>query len=685
MAAAVPQLLEEAGKQLGALVADIGKNYLKGLVAEAFQPAIQDGIKQALEDAKEEAGLGGPEETPVTKLAYNKDEKERDTFIVNVTESQVRTPALGAQCVTYDTYVVRIGSTGDEKEKEFYVNAQFFNIRYRHLAVVPDKLKKDFKDAKVPAFPAPYQIGGTCCFCITKQPGDKRAHDEAMHVYFGDIFKAVGYSKQVADHFRVGDNWEIQQTAKQIFFDALTNTVADQGIDNWNPEIEPFNEVEAITEFLKAYAIGKILPKITDPIEAEGLPPIVKNRAIEAARSGLATAIEGASGAWEPLQGVATKAGEAATKHMKEAAEKIVESLKPVIAKVVGIVKEKMKKKAEEKGGDEGKELEEKDKKVEIGDIVSEWKFEKTPIGRKLYENLTKETPAHAIRSSSEEIQSKLREAVRGPIESVVEIICGAKFVIDPWTQWQIWWMARRVTNFITEITTLEGFLEAAAKLAEAVTPLEEEFAKAAGKKEELDKLADKASSVLWQTLAEQAVTLWTKIYQLNEKIESVFSGQPDEVKQPLYDLLSHIFEVQVRGFNAIRVLYSRKLKESLGDAGDAEAAKAASRTALRDAIYEVVGLLAIEHWTKTHEALTEAAKAYVLNRFTNEIWPSIKSGLDELQSLLPSQVADAGLDIAGLALKIATIIINKGVEWGMKKVGLKLEAAIFGQEESGE
>jgi len=161
-----------------------------------------------------------------------------------------------------------------------------------------------------------------------------------------------------------------------------------------------------------------------------------------------------------------------------------------------------------------------------------------------------------------------------------------------------------------------------------------------------------------------------------------VFSGQPDEVKAPLYDLLSHIFEVQVRGFNAIRVLYTRKLKESLLDSADGDSAKAASRTALRDSIFEVVGLLAIEHWVKTHEALTEAAKAYVLYRFTNEIWPSIKSALDELQSLLPSQVADAGLDIAGLALKVATIIINKGVEWGMKKVGLKLEGAIFGQED---
>jgi len=242
--------------------------------------------------------------------------------------------------------------------------------------------------------------------------------------------------------------------------------------------------------------------------------------------------------------------------------------------------------------------------------------------------------------------------------------------------------MARRVTNFITEITTLDGFLEAAAKLAESITPLEEEYGKAAGKKDELEKLADKASAALWQTLASQAVGLWTKIYKLNEKVESVFSGQPDEVKQPLLDLLSHIFEVQVRGFNAIRVLYTRKLKESLGDCADAESAKAASRVALRDSIFEVVPLLAIEHWVKTHEALTEAAKAYVLYRFTNEIWPSIKSALDELQSLLPSQVADAGLDIAGLALKVATIIINKGVEWGMKKVGLKLEGAIFGQED---
>jgi len=319
---------------------------------------------------------------------------------------------------------------------------------------------------------------------------------------------------------------------------------------------------------------------------------------------------------------------------------------------------------------------------LEIGDIVTEWKFQQTPIGGKLFESLTQTNALEAIKASSEEIHSKLRAAVREPIEKVVEIICGTNYVLDYWTQWQIWWMSRRICNFICEITTLDGFMEAAHKLAEAVAPLEEEMVAAAGKKDELEKLADKASAVLWQCLGSQAVGLWTKIYKLNDVINNIFSGQPDTVKAPLLDLLGHIFEVQVRGFNAIRVLYSRKLKASLGECGDGDAVKECSRTSLRDSIFEVVNLLAIEHWVKTHEALTEAAKAYVLDRFINEIWPTIKQGLDALQSMLPEAVSKAGLDIPGLALKVATLLINKGVEWGMKKVGLKLEKAIFGQDE---
>jgi hypothetical protein len=242
--------------------------------------------------------------------------------------------------------------------------------------------------------------------------------------------------------------------------------------------------------------------------------------------------------------------------------------------------------------------------------------------------------------------------------------------------------MARRITNFICEITTLEGFLEAAHKLAAAVDKhVDEDGKTCAGKKEEVEKFVEGASAALWKSLADEAVGLWTKIYSLTASVESVFSGQPESVTAPLTDLLSGIFEVQVRGFNAIRVLFTRKLKETLADAKDHDGVKAATRLALRDSIFEVINILAKEHWTRLHEALTEAAKAYVTDRFINEVWPSIKSALDELLSLLPEEIASIGVDIAGMVLKIALIMIEKGVAWAMTKIGLRMEKAIFEQE----
>jgi len=223
--------------------------------------------------------------------------------------------------------------------------------------------------------------------------------------------------------------------------------------------------------------------------------------------------------------------------------------------------------------------------------------------------------------------------------------------------------------------------LEAADKLAHAVDKHVDEPVKDwSGKKEEIEKFVDGASEALWKGLADEAVGLWTKIYSLTAAVESVFASQPETVTAPLVELLSGIFEVQVRGFNSIRVSYTRKLKELLADAKGHDAIKEASRKALRESIFENVNILAKEHWTRTHEALTEAAKAYVTDRFTNEVWPSIASGLDDLLSLLPEEIKSMGADVAGMVLKIALILINKGVVWAMTKVGLRLEKAIFEQ-----
>jgi len=201
------------------------------------------------------------------------------------------------------------------------------------------------------------------------------------------------------------------------------------------------------------------------------------------------------------------------------------------------------------------------------------------------------------------------------------------------------------------------------------------------GKKEEIEKFVEGASAALWKALADEAVGLWSKIYSLTSAVESVFTSLPDAVTSPLIDLLSAIFEVQVRGFNSMRVSYIKKLKEALTDVKDHDGVKAASRKAIRDAIFENVNILAVEHWTRTHDALTEAAKAYITYQFTTEVWPSIQSGLDELLSFLPDEIKTLGADIGGMVMKIAIILINKGVVWAMTKIGLRLEKAIFEQE----
>lgn len=672
-------VLQEVGKKLGEAVGHVGKNYLVALVTEAFKPALEDGIAGCLEEAKE--ALGKKEEAEEDPLVWDKAEKQPDTFWVSVSKATVCEPAFGPRFPYYDTFVVRIGHVDGKDGKEFYVNAQYFPIRYNQLAKVPDFIKKDHKDAKVDEFPAPYQMGGTCCFCITKQAGDIVEHTQTMFNYFDNLMKTTPSSKRVADHFRVGDEWEIQQTAKVVFFSAIQQTAADLECE-WAPDIDPFDELEAVVELLKTYCVKKLLQAVLEPIEKQEIPAAAKNIALDTARSSVVTAIETASKAWEPLQVAAAKAGELATKKMQENAEKVVDMFKPLIEKAVKVIKTKMDEKAKEKG-DEKKEVEEdKGDKVSIGDIVAKWQFQKTTIGKTLYENLEKQSTTDAIKATSTEITSKLRDAVKKPLDAIVEALCGTVFVHDYWTQWQIWWMARRITNFICEITTLEGFLEAAHKLAAAVDKHVEEHGKTcAGKKEEVEKFVEGASAALWKALADEAVGLWTKIYSLTAAVESVFSGQPETVTGPLTDLLSGIFEVQVRGFNAIRVLFTRKLKDALADAKDHDGVKVAVRTSIRDSIFEVINILAKEHWTRLHEALTEAAKAYVTDRFINEVWPSIKSALDDLLSLLPEEIASIGVDIAGMVLKIALIMIEKGVAWAMTKIGLRMEKAIFEQE----
>jgi len=137
-----------------------------------------------------------------------------------------------------------------------------------------------------------------------------------------------------------------------------------------------------------------------------------------------------------------------------------------------------------------------------------------------------------------------------------------------------------------------------------------------------------------------------------------------------------------VRGLNAIRVLYVRKLKATVLEAKDV---KTASRDALRDAIFETADVLAGEHWGKAVGALKNAAAAMLIAKFEEEVWGDVKEALAPVDDLIPEEIKSAGLSVSALAFKVASLIISSAAGWAFKKIAFRLEEAIFQQEDSGE
>jgi len=494
--------------------------------------------------------------------------------------------------------------------------------------------------------------------------------------YFGGLFKACEYSSNVADQFRVGDNWKAQQRSKKIFFAAFVQTLAGEGLKQYyQPEIPPFDELEAVIELLNILAINKLLAPILEPIEKQEMPAAVKNQTLNSARNAVVTAIEKGAQAWAPLQVAAAKAGEIATKAVSDSADKFVNMLKDLIAKVVNLIKEKM--------GDEKDEKEDKkeEKSSGIGSISSVWKFEKTDVGKKFAEHLLKETSDVATKHVSKDIMGEIQNHVRKPIEAARKKMAEVfKVLNNKFIRNAIEHPVTKIMDFIIEITSLEGFLAAGEKFGATIAELEKKYVAAAGKKADLEKLVDEASHALWLALADECVTIWEKIYGLKAKVAATFSGDPEYVTEPLVDLFQGFFRVQIKGLNSIRILYCKKLRATLPETKDADGASQASRTALRDAIFPTIDTLVNLHWVATHDALTGVLKAYIVDKFTTDVWPELSKPLEELQSAIPEEIAKMGLDVVALGLSIVTMLLESGVGFVAVKVGMILEESLFGQ-----
>jgi len=498
--------------------------------------------------------------------------------------------------------------------------------------------------------------------------------------YYRSLFdKLPGYSPSLADHFRIGDDFEAQMVAREVFIETLRGTLAHYGITSMHHEIEPFTETEFVTDMLTTYARKELIDPALATITTEGGAGEWQKNQI---RNLIITAVEKVAGSWDAVADKAREASVAATKKVQEGAGKFAEMLREPLAKIVAIVQEKMKEKEEKGGDEEDKGGEEKEVKgLQIGDIAKNWSFVKTEIGKQLDGALDgKQKPSEAIQGSVDGIKSALSAGVRGPLEKLADSLTGGqggnRFVAKI-----VNGLVNRITNFILELTTLDGFLESSIVIAGVLDGVEEKLGKCADKAA-ATKAIDEASHALWESgIKKVAMTLWTRIWKLQEKIASVMSSLPEEASAPLIDLLGHLFEVQLRAFNGIRIQYIRNLRESVDEIKDAESATRISRAAFKGAFFPIVNLLGYHHWLRAHEALYESARAVVMHGFNELVWPAIAGALEPIQACIPEELGTMGLKLENLVRSVCDFIINKALTWIMTKIFLAIERALYAQE----
>jgi hypothetical protein len=666
--------VERAAKRFKEIVEVLGKNYLSAMVANGLIPVITDALLDCLGDAKKDAGL-----TPDTieeRLRYNENEKEPDLAMFNVDNCSIMSTRYNSSFMAYDAWAVRIGVEKREdkeaKRKPFFAMGQKHRVRYEQLRKVGDKVRKDFPDAKLPDFPAPYVFGGTFCFCCKTASGDLGAHRNAMSTYFEAINKDYP-SKTVADHFKVGANWKIQQMMQEVFLQAFIATKRTVLRHSFSWELAPYDAVEALTQLLQAVADDEIIPDMV--LKIPGVTPgCCRYRMIWNIRSLVFGAIDTAAQGWGPLQDAADAAGGKVGEAIKDGADALVSAVKPILQKVLNMVSEKMNdgKSAESKAMEENAE-------AKLGDYAVVWQFQKSGPGSKFYEALGSKTPKNAFADVAGDITNSLVAAIKNPIDALLEKILGGNLASNPFVQAAVEGLVRRTVYKIQTFTTLQGFLDAGAIIAPILDKMEEDLvAKAGGDEAAFDGVIDGASSALWKGLGNTALGLFQSIYRVESSVDR--AGESDGAMEPMILFLKHMFITQMRAFNSIRVTLCNNLRGKFAGGGDAEAVRQITRTEVRNAIFEIVNILVHEMYMSGQKAMTEAAKIVVIDKFMENVWPHIAAPLAELAAELPDALKSFGLDIVALAETIIRILIGKLVGAVMQKVFMAIEQVVFNQ-----
>jgi len=572
---------------------------------------------------------------------------------------------------SYNLYAIRVGYN---KGGDFYALGVKYEVRYEILSRMHEKVAKENAKEALPPLPPPC-LHGTYCCCLTRK-SDMAGSEAAMKTYLSEFAKAHRASSALADHFYLGAAFDQQQRAFAVFQEAYQITQDELVKGEFIRDLPPFNEGEALRALLLAVARQEVIPIVKSMFE----PPIPQLAArAEASMHGtVISMVDVVMTAWPIAQDLADKAKVKVQEMIDTGAEKLVEALKPVLKKILELVQSKLAKK------DDGKEekLEEKKKKTEIGDYLSQWRFDKTEIGKKLYDALGTGSNAkgalHALEDDFDKaVSSTLEEKMKAGVANLLGDRAAGLEVVSLVLEH----VAKQAVGVLKRFTTIKPLMASAGGVFEAYNTLCTKVTPGQSA-DDVAKHLDACSKEMWGSFPDAGLLLFSKMDALKAHITSEFSSVPEDAIKPLTDCADDLYSQQMKALNMLRNQFIKTCRAKL--TGDAlktqDSINEVIRPAFRDTVFSIIHVLAIDSWKKVAANLIKSAIIQVQKKFEETVWKTVAEGLEVIQSLIPDQLASVGLKIEPMARSIANIILEKGTNWALNKLIIKLELVLFEQ-----
>jgi len=428
-----------------------------------------------------------------------------------------------------------------------------------------------------------------------------------MKTYLHALAKEHPTSKSIPSYMYLGDDYELQQRQFAVFSAAFAASKAELVKGTFSTDLEPFNEGEALTQLLQAVARTEVVPEVRANVFL--LPGgLCQWRAYYYADMAVLSAIDSAMAVGWPKAQEAVSAG---TKQVQAAidkgAEKLVEELKPVLKKVLTLVQSKLNKKDE--GKEEHKE-ESKKKKTEIGDYISQWRFDKTAIGKKFWEALDSKDAKDALHKVQDEFDKAVEDTLEEKMKSGLEKLLGEKTANLEIVSLILEHVAKQAVGCLKKFTTIKPLMSASLAMFDVRAQLEKDVIAGKADQKAVAAAIDKASADMWKTFPDAGLLLFSKIDKLKNTLKSDLGSLSDEAMEPLQEIADVLYNQQMKALNSLRTQFLLGLKTKLdGDALKSdETIAAVIRSSFRDIVFSIIHILVVNSWKGIAENLIASA-----------------------------------------------------------------------------